>query len=387
MLPNPVTVPTPPSAGLSAHDRPQLKIAARSEQDAREQHRAASDVINEDVREFHGQWQRTLETVKAALADLERTCESAIEAREANVAALIDTLTDSASADAAAAVEETRAQAQVEISALQSAVTDLEARVDALQRELDTEREAARSVKAQLEIDVAGRVRAEEERDEARREAERQSAEAALKAESLRSESDALRAELAAVRQQFDAAIAEHSRLASTFQVIQQALAQGPAVNLARLNEAGASASPGAERRSHDAGARNIVTPEPSAPAPGTPVDPRMALAAQHPEVIDDVKRVLEQVEDIYQLDVTSGRSGTELVDSLTGSLRYARDLIIARWNRADCDAEALFALQMALMLDLKAGTSFGRHLSIAAYDLPKPGASSAAGGDEQATS
>jgi hypothetical protein len=167
MLPNPVAIPAPSSAAPAAHDRPQLKIAARSEQDTRDHHRTSAIVINEEVRDFHGQWQRTLETVKAALADLERTCESAIEARESNVAGLIDTLVDRAAADAATAAEEVRALARVEVSELQSVVTDLETRVDTLQRELDTERETARSIKAQLEIDAAGRMRAEEERDEA----------------------------------------------------------------------------------------------------------------------------------------------------------------------------------------------------------------------------
>ena len=386
MLPNPVIVPTPSSAAPAANDRPQLKIASRSEQDTRNHHRAGSVVINEEVREFHGQWQRALETVKAALADLERTCESSIEAREGDVAGLIDTLVESASADAAAAAEETRAQAQIEISELQSTLAGLRARVETLQSELDVERAGIKSVSQQLEMNVAGRERAEAERDEARRESERQSAEAAVHAEALRSENEALKAELSSVRQQFDAAIAERSKLASTFQVIQQALAQGPAVNVAALTEPIVGASAVVDRRLRDTGAQNGLAPEPSAPASSPAPDPRIALAERHPEVVDDVKRVLEQVEDIYQLDVTSGRSGTELVDSLTGSLRYARDLIIARWHRDDCDAETLFAFQMALMLDLKAGTSFGRHLSIAAYDLPKP-AAAAQGGGEDATS
>jgi hypothetical protein len=386
MLPNPVSIPTPSSTAPAANDRPQLKIAARSEQDARDQHRATSVVINDDLREWHGQWQRTLETVKATLADLERTCESAMDAREADVTGLIDTLVESASAEAAAAAEETRAQAQSEIAQLRSVMTELQTRVDALQGELDAERESVKSIKTQLEIDVAERVRAETERDEARRECERQSAAAALQVASLRSDSEALSAELTTVRQQLDAAIAERSKLATTFQVIQQALAQGPPANMAALSEgAGAALSSLADRPPQGARAENRVTAVASL-ASNPPADARSILAERHPDVVEDIARVLEQVEDIYQLDLKSGRSGTELVDALSGSLRYARDLIVARWHRDDCEAETLFAYQMAVALDLKAGTSFGRHLSIAAYDLPKPAESPAQGSERETT-
>jgi len=118
-----------------------------------------------------------------------------------------------------------------------------------------------------------------------------------------------------------------------------------------------------------------------------SPADAPTTLPEKHPEVAVDIKRVLEQVKDIYELDLNSGRSGTELVDSLTGSLRYARNLIVARWHRDDCDAETLFESQMALVLDASAGTSFGRHLSIAVYELRKPAASPAQDSEQETNS
>jgi hypothetical protein len=374
MLPNPVqpTSPTP-----AAGDRPQLKIAARSEPDPRSGQRATSEAIEDELSRWNGQWRRTLETVKSTLADLEQACESAIETREADVAGLVDRLVEKAAAEASAAAEQTRAQAQVEIDQLQGELTELRAAVVTLRSDLDAERENVKSAKAQLETDVAGRVRAEAERDEARAECQRQTAAAALEANSLRSESNALRAELSTARQQLDAAIAERAKLATTVQVIQQALAQGPAVNVSGLDaKPGAIPAPATDRRPDEPRTESSVTAEVPSSTSSSPADAPATLPEKHPEVAEDIKRVLEQVKDIYELDLNSGRSGTELVDSLTGSLRYARNLIVARWHRDDCDAETLFESQLAVVLDANAGISFGRHLSIAVYELRKPAAS-----------
>jgi hypothetical protein len=87
---------------------------------------------------------------------------------------------------------------------------------------------------------------------------------------------------------------------------------------------------------------------------------------------------VLEQVEAMYDADSSSGRSPMEVVDTLTGSLRYARDVVIARWS-GECDAAALFDRQVATLLDSKAGTPFGRHLSISAYAARRPAAAAEA--------
>jgi hypothetical protein len=319
--------------------------------------------------------------VKATLADLEQSCASAIDARESEVAGLIDTLVESARAEATTAAEQTREQAQIEITRLQQSLAELQTRAETLQSDLGAERDTVKTLKEQLEMDGAARVRAEAERDEARRECQQQVSAAELQAQGLRSESDGLRVELRVVRQQLDEAVAETSRVTATLQLIQRALAQGMPVNVAIQNEArSGDAEAVAESRPSESGAENSAVPQ-SPVVPARPVaDPQIALAAAHPDVVEDIKRVLEQVEGIYNLDLNAGRVGTELVDSLTGSLRYARDLIVARWSRDGCDAATLFEYQMAVLLDLNVATSFGRHLSISACASRKPAASATHG-------
>ena len=388
MLPKPVS--TTPTAAAAAGDRPQLKIAARATQDAADVQPtasvviptasvvipAAAVVINDELSGFHGQWRRTLETVKATLADLEQACESAIDAREAEVARLTDTLVESAAAEAATAAEQTREQARIEIGALQRALAELQTRVETLQSDLDAERESVKSINVQLETELAARGRAETERDEARAECQRQAAAARSQVEALRSESSARSAELSVARQELAAAIAERSKLMATFQTVQRALAQGTSVDIAAQTEnGGGDASALAEsRKLHP---ENGSARDGSRPAASVLAEAQVALINAHPEAVEDVTRVLEQVEAIYHLDLNSGRSGMELVNSLTDSLRYARDVILARWKSEDCDAETLFANQVAVLLDVNAATSFGRHLSIAAYASHEPAAAS----------
>jgi chromosome segregation ATPase len=183
----PKSVPTTPGAPAIAADRPQLKIAPRA-QDARNGQQDSSVVINDELSGWHGEWRRTLETMKATLADLGQACESAIDAREAEVAGLIDTLVESARAEATTAAEQTREQAQIEITRLQQSLAEVQTRADTLQRDLDAERNSVKTLKEQLEIDGAARVRAETERDEARRECLRHVSAAELQAQRLRSE-------------------------------------------------------------------------------------------------------------------------------------------------------------------------------------------------------
>ena len=383
----PKSVPTPPGAPAIAGDRPQLKIAPRA-QDARNGQQDGSGgirdsavVITDELSGWHGEWRRTLETMKATLADLGQACESAIDAREAEVAGLVDTLVESARAEATTAAEQTREQAQIEITRLQQSLAEVQTRADTLQSDLDAERDSVKTLREQLEMDGAARVRAEAERDEARRECQQQMSAAELQARGLRSESDGLRGELKIARQQLDEAVAETSKATATLQLIQRALAQGMPVNVAVQNETRSGDGAAlAESRPCELRAENSSVLQPPAIGASPVADPQVALAAAHPDVVEDIKRVLEQVESIYNLDLNAGRVGTELVDSLTGSLRYARDLIVARWSRDGCDAAALFEYQMAVLLDLNVATSFGRHLSISACASRKLVASPTAG-------
>ena len=185
---------------------------------------------------------------------------------------------------------------------------------------------------------------------------------AALQAEITQCQSviDRLHADLSLARQQLDAAMAERSKLTATFELVQRALS---------LRTTGDAAV-------EDAGFDEVMHPGPlQAALPSPPVaDAQVAVREAHPEAVANIKRVLEQVQAIYDQDVKSDRSSVELVDLLTTRLRQAREVIVARSNLSERDAIALFEQQIDVMLDLMGGTPFGRHLSISAYEATQNG-------------
>ena len=203
------------------------------------------------------------------------------------------------------------------------------------------------------------------ERDDAeRQQCQQQIAAAEAEAEALRTEIHAQKLELAKVLQQLDTAISERAKLQETFRLVQRAMALGTAEQIVMPV---------------DAAPRESAVPTPVLPAEQPvavvePVpDPQTALMDAHPDAVQDINRVLDQVEAMYQLDLESGRSGIEIVESLTGSLRSARSLVATRWSSASFDAQPLADHLIGLMLERQAGTPFGRHLGIAAYASRTP--------------
>lgn len=340
----------------------QLKIAARGRDDARATrepddlptaaHAGTLAVIDDEVRRSHGEWRRTLDAVKETLATLERTCESAIETHEAGIVGLVKTLTGSAREGALAAAQQTRAQAEVEMEELRAALERHEI-------ELQAAREALKSANDQLDTERSARSRAESERDAV----QRTNQHITSQLQTARDETRAQKAELSVVRQQLEAVTAERSRLVSTFQAVQNALSLAQEGNTAIASPTPAESRPlekGAPSVSDAAPAPDDVEPDPAA-------DP-VVVIEPFPEVVEHAKRLLEQAEAMYWTDLHSGRPPLEVVDRLTVILRYSRDLIVGRWGSDGCDAAALFEREIAALLDAKADTSLGRHLSIAAF-------------------
>ena len=367
MLTNPVP---PPSAQPNAN-RPTLKIAVRSTQHPDDPKPGAAGLIPHEVGAWHSEWRSTLETVKATLAGLEQACESAIVARESQVAGLIDTLVQGTAAQVTSAAEQTREQAEIAIRELQQESLTLQQTVETLQAGLEAERENVNRLSTQLDAEVAARVRAESERDELQRRCQAQAEAVEAQAEALRAELDAEKARLALARQQLDAASAERSQLMTTFRLVQRALALSVPADMARA----ASAEEGIFGFPSEAGA---VQPPPApevvpVEAPNTVEAARRALIEAHPEAVEDITCVLKQVEAMYHQDVQSGWSGIEVVDRLTPNLRHARSLIIARWTTDTFDAQKLFEHQLDVLREAQAGTSFERHLGIALYALGTP--------------
>ena len=356
MRPNPLFTTGSASTDATAPGT-QLKIAARGKEDVRDlAHTATSAVVTDEVRRSHGEWCRTLDAVKETLANLERTCESAIEMHEAGVEGLIETLVGTADAEAAAAAQQTRAQAEIEIAELQEVL-------DRQQVDLQVERDMAKSANEQLEMEHAARARAESERDEAQRVKQQIESATESRIQALRAESDAQKTDLALVRQQLETERAERSRLTATFQSVQRALSSAQSGDMAFEPVTPANS------RSQDRPADLRPDAAPArADLQSTPAEAQAQVVEPHPEAVEHIKRLLEEAEAMYWTDLNSGRAPSEVVDRLTGILRYARDLVVGRWGSGACDAAAVFEQQIAGLLDSKAETSFGRHLSISAF-------------------
>lgn len=375
MLTNLVTTT---SAALTDGDRPTLRIAARTAHVAEESLPTTAVRITQEVSGCHAQLRHTLETVRATLAGLDQACESAIGAQQAETAGLIDRLVQNAATEASTIAAQMREQAQNELSQLQQGSMILQMTVEKLQAGLDDEQDNVKRLSAQLELEAAARLRAEMDRDEQQRQCHDGIAAAQAQIEALRAIVEAQKAELCSALQQLEAAAAERSKLTNTFRLVQRALALNPLGSIADATEADRGDAPRrAEPDTHQRPAELDVPPEPGKVV--HPVaDPHSAVIAAPVEAVEDVGRVLAQIEVMYLQDVESGRSGIELADRLSASIRHARSVIVSRWRLEAFDPQELFEYHMGLLLGREAATSFGRHLSIAAYSARIPDAPSA---------
>jgi hypothetical protein len=266
--------------------------------------------------------------------------------------------------------------APIEKAELLTEITHRQSVIDGLQAELLMERDKLKSMRKQLATEVAARVRSESERDEAQRECQRLLSLTETEMERLRAESDAQKVELSLAWQQIDVVMAERSKLVAAFKLLQREMSAG-------TGEPPEIADAGRDGTMRTASLQEGSIEKSSCVAPalagvGAPavVDTQVELGEAHPEIVQDIKQVLEQVKGMYDLDLNSGRSSMELVDSLTARLRQARDIVVARSSVSERDVFALFEQQIDAMMDSSGGSSFGRHLSISAYAVIEPTAS-----------
>jgi DNA repair exonuclease SbcCD ATPase subunit len=332
----------------------QLKIAARRSEDPRATRQdddlatTALAMIDDEVRRSHGEWRRTLDTVKETLATLERTCESAIETHDAGIAGLVEALAGSARNAAAAAAQQTRARAEDEIEELRGALERNEIALQSARKALKT---------AADQLDTERR-----ERERARDAFERRNEHITSQLQAARNEQEAQKAELSTLRQHLEAERAERSALERTLQAVRNALC------LAQSEHAATPPPTPVEGRSLEEAAHAVSTasPTPDDSKPDPVVDP--VAIEPFPEVVEHARRLLEQAEEMYRADIRSGCPPIDVVDRLTAILRYSRDLIVGRWGSDECDAAAIFRQELGALLDANTETSFGRQLSIAAF-------------------
>jgi vacuolar-type H+-ATPase subunit I/STV1 len=312
-----VTTETP-SAGT------QLRIAARGKAEPQDASPAAMVAsILDEIRKQHREWRGTLGQLRGMLDSADHAFSSIVETQEAEVGRLVQVLSERAE-DVAQRI---RAEAAIEIAQLQAVVERHEV-------DLESAREALRSATEQVAAERSGRRQAEQERDEAG-------------------------ANLADLTQQLEGVRAERARLANALTTIREAVSQAPAADdawdeaeraVSRLQEPMAEYAP------------EVTLYESSAveeAVPSAPVDPELA---------DHVKRLLDQAKVMYLADMKSGAPPVEVVDRLTSLLRYSRDLLLLRSPDNATAAVDAFNAGVTLLLDAEAASTFGRHLSIAAF-------------------
>jgi hypothetical protein len=313
-----------------------------------------SAFLAKETDQRHRDWCSALESLKAALVGLERTCEAeAVKLSEnppasaAAIAELVESFVAAAARDRAAAIQRVQADAQAEIARLESLTARLSAEVLA-------EREQARSARAEAETLRDARERAQAECEEAKGESARIAAAFSVQSHELRADLQRTHDLVAQLRREVDAGHAERARLLAAVQAVQRAVsfnepvtaAQAPAVEDLFIHSNQAIEELETRASADDA------------PHPEELLDP--GVSAQ-------IDGLFADIEQMYYADLEAKRQPTDVVDRLIANLDYAYT-VLCQSSRSGEPPGALFERRMMGLVDAKAQTNFARHLSIAAY-------------------
>lgn len=328
--------PMVPSVG----DRPNLRNVVTAE---------FTTLLSRESNRRNNEWRATLELVRGALVALDRSWGAAGGKFESPVSAsaisdLVDVIVTAARRDTDAAVTQARFEA---------------------------ERETARVV------DHVGRLKAELQAERDQSKATREAAQAEL---------EAGRALVSQLRRQIETEKSERSKLFAVLQTVQRAVSSAETVDSAETNVSGSLAStvddrgsiPQAERaRVPTSADPPKIEAEPNAIAkearPTAEANvPRAPEKLWNPTLVAVTERLFDEIERKYQRDVQENLSPTDVVDRLLANLQ-AGHADLRRSCSSDVEAGGLFERHMMMLLDSKAATSFGRHLSIAACHWAVP--------------
>lgn len=111
----------------------------------------------------------------------------------------------------------------------------------------------------------------------------------------------------------------------------------------------------------------SVVVAQPAA-VPQTPA----ADSALDLEAIEYARRLLDEIEAVYEADTNSGLSADELVGRLSGNLKYGAAVFARRLEATSTDSGSVFDQQLTARHDEKGDTRFGRHLRVATYEYRK---------------
>jgi hypothetical protein len=260
-------------------------------------------------------------TLLSSTTDMPQTADPAPTASD-RVSDLIQKLVAAATADVESAAQRARAQAQVEITHLQKSIDRLR---DDVQAERDRVKIASR------ELDLA-------------------------------------RATAAQLKEELNAERGEKARFAATLETVRLLVTgidpeQGPdptplpAVDISEADdESGHRDAEAALVAEFTSGDLTLAATQPRAVV-ATPAD---AATAGH------LAQLLGQIEEIYRSDLKLAEGTSEVVARLAANLAYARDALARRLDSTDGDDAATFDRHVAMLIDARSGTPFGRHLAMA---------------------
>ena len=343
----------------------------------------AYGVFTSELARCEDQWRGGLAGVKHRLAELEATCDAMISAAPAApayaVSELIDKIVAAATADADAMAQKIEAQAQARAA-------EAQALVDRLQTEVRAGQEQLQSAREQLQQEHEARARAESASKDAQ--VAREQAISAFETQ-LRKQNAELQANLAqisALKQQLEVGQAERAKLMATFEAVQSAVrravstfepaegAQAPQSAAAPRDDDRREATPASRPWPPIASSGQVESPT---AAKSDQPDARLRIVelsanAHHANIGDYVTTLLETAEEMYWQDINLALPASEVIERLTANLRHASHLFTARLRADPAGDGSVFMNQVSRLLDTKAATSFGRHLSIAAYETER---------------
>jgi hypothetical protein len=337
-------------------------------------------LLTKGASQRENDFRSTLESVRAALVAFERTCETVtVQLSEhpsvsaSAVSELVERFVGAATRDTEAAVQRTRAQAQVEIALLEDLVARLE--VEKL-----TARDQLKIARENTDRQRDACARAENACEEARREGARIGAAFEVRMQALQAELEAERTVVSRLKLEIDVGDAERAQLVAAVETVRRAVSFGSA-EAPSWEPVPPHSSPHRELTDlRDLGSRPVTTSmvaENHTPAESATQNQSVdAFDNSHasetppdPALLARVHRLFAELERMYYLDVESESTPADVIDRLIANLRSAHSELRQSCH-SDIDPDVLFEQHMMMLLDVRGGTSFARHLGIAAYQF-----------------
>ena len=336
--------------------------------------REASALLASELGRQQEEWRGALTSVTNTLAGLVSACERTVSAADddptAAVSQLVERLVTAAAADARTSTQHIEAQAQADAAEAQALIDRLQSEIRAGQEQLRTARE---------QLHEAHNARAQAESTAEKLQAVHTQATSGLQSQLRNTEAElsANRAEVSALKQQLGAGQEERANLIATLESVQRAVHR--AVSAIEPGQSRPSPSP-PSTAPHQNGADEVlgcVVPSAAVPSAAPSLAPSVSVSTEVPDagssggIGDYAATLLRATETTYWADMKMALPPSEVVDRLTDNLRHASDLFMARFG-SDRAGENSFMSQLTKLLEAKSGTSFGRHLSIAANEAER---------------